>query len=317
MTQFNQVFTSEGHSVIVVTGDGNDPSMITDSHQNFVRITDAIARGEDPTPWLTIEPAVTIIVNLSARVSLVDGVLHFDDDPTYNGLADTIARYHREGRDASNLVRFMERLSTNPSASSREQLFNWTEAKSLTIDNDGFIVGYKGVMARTSDQDYLDEAGQALFPLAQFPYQSSGSGHGIVNGIEINGHLPMGVGVCVEMPRGEVNENPNQGCSTGLHVGTYDYAQGYSRSGALLQVRFDPADVVSVPADSGWAKLRCCRYVGVALHNEALGDDLTAYEPDAIWDQDEAMDSFMTYAPKGFKERLIARLSRKNREGQS
>lgn len=310
--KLNIVTTSEGRSVILVIDDNGDPSILTDSHPNYVRIGQAVLNGEDPTEFLDAS-ATKIVANLSSRVSVVDGVLHFDGDAVYNGLASTIQRYHAEGRDATNLVRFMERLSTNPSYSSREQLFSWTEAKNLTIDQDGFIVGYKGVMSRLNDQDYLDDAGQPLFPLDEFPFQSSGAGHGIVNGVEINGHLPMGVDVTVEMPRSEVNDNPNQGCSTGLHVGNYGYAKGYSHSGALLEVKFDPADVVSVPADCGFAKLRTCRYTGVAIHDEDLGDDLSDYEPDATWDDEEAWDEFATSIPQGFLATLRQRLSRKAR----
>lgn len=310
----HMVHSSEGRSVIVIVTDEGKTEQITADHPNYVRIATALLNDQDPTEFLTIAPAVSIVANLSARVSVVDGVLHFDGNPTYNGLASTIQRYHAEGRDAANLVRFMERLSANPSESSREQLFNWTESTDLTIDVDGFIVGYKGVTARTSDQDYLDADGQPLFPLADYPYQSCNSGHGIVDGHEINGHLPMGVDVTVEMPRGEVDENPRSACSTGLHVGNYDYAKGYSRSGALLEVAFNPADVVSVPSDSGFAKLRCCRYEGVAIHDLDLGDDLTAHEPDATWDDDQAWDEFATAVPPTFLNRLRDRLKRKGRE---
>lgn len=307
---FNMINTEDGRSVIVVIDNSGEPSLITESHPNFVRIGQALIRGEDPTEFLDAS-STKIVVNLSSRISVVDGVLHFDGDPVYNGLASTIQRYHAEGRDATNLVRFMERLSSNPSYSSREQLFNWTEAKSLTIDADGYIIGYKGVASRRTDQDHLDADGNPLFPLDEYPFQSASGGHGIVNGVEITGHLPMGVGVTVEMPRSEVNDNPNQGCSTGLHVGNYSYAQGYSHSGALLEVRFDPADVVSVPADCSFAKLRCCRYTGVAIHDEDLGDDLSDYEPDATWDDEAAWDEFATQVPESFLARLRDRLRRK------
>ena len=62
------------------------------------------------------------------------------------------------------------------------------------------------------------------------------------------------------MPRGEVQHDPESGCSTGLHVGTYAYAQGYARA-ALLTVHVNPRDVVSVPTDCDAEKMRVCRYV--------------------------------------------------------
>lgn len=309
--QFNMITTDEGKCVIVVINDQGEPSLVTDSHPNFLRISQALFRGEDASEFLDATISLEkVIVNLSSRISLVNDVLHFDGDPVYNGLATTIQRYHAEGREATNLVRLMERLALNPSANSREQLFNWTQAQSMTIDTDGFIIGYKGVSTRDNDQDYLDDEGNPLFPLDKYPYLSSGSGHGIVDGIEINGRLPMGEGVTVEMPRNEVNDNPNEGCSTGLHVGDYTYAKGYAHAGALLEVRFDPADVVSVPRDCGFAKLRCCRYTGVAVHSLEKGDDLSDYEPDAAWDKVEALDDFSAVIPQGFLQSVLNRLRR-------
>lgn len=304
--KFNMAHTSEGRSIIVILNDDGGTDTITDSHPNYVRIAVALVKGQDHSEWLNADHR-KIVENLSARISLVDGVLHYDGDPVYDGLSTTIQRYHAEGRDANNLVRFMERLSANPSAASREQLFTWTQAQNLTIDTDGFVVGYKGVSIRDNDQDFLDAEGQPLFSLEQYPYKSSNAGHGIVDGIEINGHLPMGVGAVIEMPRNEVNEDPDTACSTGLHVGTHAYALGYSTYGALLEVKFDPADVASVPRDSGFAKLRCCRYVAVAIH-QIEDDDLTAYEPDATFDEDEAMDSFVNFVPPTFLARLKDRI---------
>lgn len=310
--QHNILTTSDGKSVIVLLPAGGEPALITEEHPNYLRIADILYKGGDPTEFLNANP-VQIVVHLTSRASVVNGVLHFDNDPVYNGLATVIQRYHGEGRDATNLVRFMERLSLNPSANSREQLFTWAEAQSLTIDNDGFIVGYKGVYSRGDDTDYIDAENSPLFPLDKYPYRSSTGGHGIVDGHEIDGYLPMGVGVTVEMPRGEVQDNPSQGCSTGLHVGTYDYAKGYSSNGALLEVKFDPADVVSVPSECSAAKLRCCRYIGVAIHDEAVGDDLSDHEPEATFDDEELWNEFATKVPQGWVANLKARLGRKGK----
>jgi hypothetical protein len=307
----NTLTTSDGKSLVVFTLDG-DLKMINETHTHYLRIVSALENDEDPTRFLD-GSYVAVVANLSARVSVRDGILHFDGDPVYNGLATTIQRYNAEGRDGTNLVRFMERLSSNPIAHSREQLFDWVQAQQgLTIDNDGFVIGFKGVYSRDSDQDFLNkETGEPLFPLDKYPYRSSHSGHGVVDGVEVTGYLPMGVGVTVEMPRDEVNHNPRQGCSTGLHVGTFAYAKGYSRSGALLEVRFDPADVVSVPSECGYAKLRCCKYTGVAIHDEVeKNGDLTDYEPEANFDEEAAWNEFVEAKPEGFFAAVRNRLRR-------
>lgn len=314
--KFNATFNDDGMHIVVIN-DAGAPEFIGPDHEHYARIGLALFNGEDPTQFLdgTFVPEYVApkIESLSARVSVHDDVVHFDGEPVHNAVADTIVRYRQEDRDPRNIVRFMERLSSNPSESSRNQLFNWTQAQSLTIDRDGYIIGYKGVSARTDERDHLDANGNVLFPLDRYPYQSCSGGHGIVDGHEINGHLPMGVGVTVEMPRGEVNEDPNMGCSTGLHVGDFDYAKGYAYAGALLEVRFDPADVVSVPADCNFSKLRCCRYEGAAIHDLSVGDDLSAYEPDAA--EDEAMEAFVEYVPDTLRQRVRNFLRIKKNKG--
>lgn len=281
--RYNMVTSSEGRGSLVILADNGDIDVITDSHPNYLRIVNAVLNGEDPAEWLNANPRA-IVVALSDRVEVIDGVLHFDGDPVYDGLASTISRYHREGRDATNLVRFMERLSANPSKRSREQLFNWTQAKELVIDTEGYIIGFKGVSA-----DLL----------------SISSGTALVNGVKTTGHIPNLVGTVISMPRSEVQDDPNIGCSTGLHVGSWDYASSFGQ--VTLEVRIDPADVVSVPADCGFQKLRCCKYTVVAVHDDPT-DDLSGYEPDSEWDEDEAFDSFVDYVPQGFLDRLRDRI---------
>ena len=287
------IVTSENRSTIVIVQDDGSTRLINDTEEAlYARVFEAIRLKEDFSQWLT-----TTTDWFADKASEADVAL--DDPDAVESLAATIARYRVEERDPSGLIAFMERLAKNPSENSRDQLWNWVQAKDLTIDADGYIVGYKGVVSRY--------AGTDKFPLDRYPYESSSSGHGFVDGTEVEyNNLPMGVGAVISMPRAEVQDNPTQGCSTGLHVGTHNYAQGYAR-GALLEVRFDPSDVVSVPSDCGWQKLRCCRYEVVAIH-EIDGDDLTAHEAEAAWDQVAAVDAIEAEIPPRFFASLRARL---------
>lgn len=289
--RYNMINTSEGKSTISLILDDGEVRLINDSHPNYLRIAQALLAGDDPSEWLDGSPSVAFIERLSDRVTIEDDVLHFDGDPVYNGLADTVMRYHREGRDATNLVRFMERLSANPSRRSREQLFTWTQAKELVIDRDGYIIAYKGV---ASDM------------------MSLSSGEAEVDGVKHTGRIPNLVGTVISMPRSEVQDDPNKGCSYGLHVGNWSYANSFGS--VTLEVRVDPADVVSVPADSAYQKMRTCRYEVVAVHESDEGS-LDAYEPEALWDDEDAMDAFADYAPPTFMQRLRDRLRRNRNLG--
>ena len=62
-----------------------------------------------------------------------------------------------------------------------------------------------------------------------------------------------------------MDDNKDRHCSHGLHIGSYDYADGWAGSdGRLLLVEFDPQDAVSVPTDCSFQKLRVCKYTVVA-----------------------------------------------------
>ena len=175
---------------------------------------------------------------LSDRVAVRGGEVYFDSEPVSGPLADHLLQVLRADFDVAPLVKFWENLASNPTEHSRENLFRWLKASAFTIDNDGYIVGYKGV------RDDLT---------------SIHAGPGIVNGVEANGNLDNSVGNVLEMERGKVEHNPAVACSVGLHVGTWKYASEFGP--VVVQVRVNPRDVVSVPTDAADAKMRVRRYV--------------------------------------------------------
>jgi hypothetical protein len=294
----HKTFTDEGRVLIILIDENGDLATINDSHPNFVRIAQAVEDGVDPSEWLTSTTDWFEAEFLDTDLDLYDDLDDEDEDDFYavqpvarEGLRETIERYRREGKDATNLVRFMVLLSKNPSKKAVDDLFNWVNDKGLTIDENGYVIGYKSVTAEML---------------------SHHSGAALVDGVEVVGQIPNLVGTVISMPRNKVADDANIGCSDGLHVGSYSYASTFG-SGVLLEVRLDPADVVSVPRDCGFQKLRCCRYEVIAVH-ENPDDDLSAYEPESTFDEDEAMDSFMTYVPDGFLSAVKNRLfGRKNK----
>ena len=165
------------------------------------------------------------------------------------------------------LVKFFENVQANPNEHSREQLYNWLAKRDFTITPDGLIVGYKGV---TRD------------------YRSILSGTATVDGVVYKGQIPNHIGAVVEMPRDQVQWDPSVGCHTGLHVGTYEYANGFAQ-GVLLEVHVNPRDVVSVPTDCDWAKVRVCRYVVVGTIDQPYTTPVIGFDWD--WeDEDDDLD---------------------------
>ena len=73
------------------------------------------------------------------------------------------------------------------------------------------------------------------------------------------------------MPRFKVDDNCDEGCSQGLHVGSITYVKSYGSPGdKVIICKIDPADVVSIPLDSDHQKMRCCKYEVVAEYAEDL-----------------------------------------------
>ncbi len=241
---FTLVGDGEDNSIVVFVP-GEDPLVARGDHPNFEAIVQA-ARAQDYDVVELFDVAATIaqkFERLSERITTANGELYLDGEVLNGVVVDHILRSMQAGlKDWEPLVLFIEALETNPNPASVDQLYGWLKSAGLVIDTDGMIVGYKGV-ERTS-------AGVL---------QSVRAGKAIVNGEVVTGNIPNGPGDVVEMPRSEVEFNPSVGCSTGLHVGSYEYASNWAR-GALLEVRVNPRDVVSVPTDCNAEKLRVCRY---------------------------------------------------------
>lgn len=281
----HQKITKDGRdSLTIILADGTIKA-ITDEHPGFQSILTALSDGStDDQIKALLDPAQLIYAKtskVSERVTLAGGTLLFDGDPIENALADFIVNISQNSDNADSYsawVNFMEKLATNPSEESREHLFHFMLSHGLTVNPSGDIILYKGV----------NEDGTSIH-----------AGYGIVDGNPMTGNLPNEVGSVLEFPRSDVNSNRGIGCATGLHAGTYDYASSFSR-GRLLTVSINPRDVVSVPSDSGNAKVRVCRYTVVEInkHGEAYstpvwgaaddGDfDDTSEDVDVFFDDDE------------------------------
>jgi hypothetical protein len=290
VVRFDLNIDQDGNGTVTVVSDDGESVVVTNDHANFRRIVQACLAGEDPTPFLSVAAAVKAI---DGRVEVHRNFVTFNGEAIDNSLTETILRWTREGRDTTGLVRFLENLQANPSQRSREQLFDWLQAKDITITEDGHFIGYKGVRE---------------------DFRSCTAGPATVNGEDLeHDHVPNDVGNVIEVPREYVQVDPNQGCSTGLHVGNYSYARGFGQ--LLLEVKVNPADVVSVPADCSFQKLRCCRYEVVGVHEEDF-DDLSDYEPEATAEDDDDLDVLEPYIPTSFLQRLRERFSRSPQAGE-
>lgn len=280
MTKFNIAIDDEGESVITFVSEGESVT-ITRTHPNWSRIASAVVNGEDATQFLSIAKA---IADMDERVVVLNDEVYFDGEPVHGALQRTILRYNAEGRDTDGIVKFLERLSENPSLRGRETIFEWIAERNLTINEDGYFIGWKGVQADGS---------------------SCNRGTAWVDGVQHEGNIPNPVGSTISMPRTAVMDDPNAHCHVGLHVGTYEYARGFGAK--LLEVAVDPANVVSVPESATSWKIRCCEYKVLREHvteSESFEED---YEAESEW-EDIGPDVLQDVVPESFLARMRAKI---------
>lgn len=255
-------------SAITIYRTGGLPLTVLSDNPHYSRVREMleVEKTDDIEAIEAIlSPAVIVgdrLSKLSDNITYDGTTVLYDHDPIDEGIARfiqrTIEKYGIGDEDKwKPAVRFLEKLYQNPSEASRKSLYAFLRRFDFTITNDGDFIAYKGVRK---------------------DYRSIHSGPGIVNDVPTRGHLLNEVGSTIEIQRSYVDSDVGRGCSQGLHAGTYSYASRFSQ-GVLLRVRINPRDVVSVPRDSNYQKIRVTRYVVL----EASDVEYT----ETHWDDDE------------------------------
>jgi hypothetical protein len=221
-------------SVFIYDRLNNKPIEITNDRLNYQSIIEAIkANDEDQVRDLLNENQVLNNVS-NGRVTVTGNTVLLDGRELHSAEAKKLVDLVSEG--ATNIdrwFRFIEKLYNNPSYHCREQAYNFIAHSGMPMTENGNIIGYKGVR-----DDYKDK---------------------------YSGKFDNSVGQVLRMSRTDVDDNPNNGCSSGFHVGSHDYADSWAGSdGRLMIVEYSPTDIVSVPDESGYGKLRVCEYKVIA-----------------------------------------------------
>lgn len=285
--------TEENGKATLTVFVGGEMYPLTSEHPNYREISeylrDCALNDVEPDADTVLEKLDVVgrvgsrLRGLSERVSLQSNTLLFDGDPVEGPLVDHILRLIDEGNEAAtsdwlSYVKFLENLATNPSEDSRQSLFEFLQRYGLTPTRDGHFIAYKAVSAG----DDTEETGT---------YYSMNSGKATVNGVVIQGRIPNPIGAVVEMPRSKVQHDTSIGCSTGLHAGAWDYATmfgGWHGESQILIVKINPRDVVSVPDDHTYQKLRVSRYEVVSVtENPYTGLTYTSDDEDDDLDDHE------------------------------
>lgn len=260
-------------SITLFYSDG-EIDTVPDNHANFTTLLDYLqattaagAVPDDETIQGLVHFAASIASELSAvssRFALAGNRITFDGIKIRKGVSKHILRMYRAGDDNwKAIVRFLQRLSLNPSETARENAFAYLDRHDITITTDGQLILYKGVKTDSGSIHH---------------------GAAYVNGAAHHGSIPNPVGAVVTMPRDMVNPDRMIGCSHGLHAGTWNYASNFAQ-GMTLKVLVHPRDIVSVPEDCNEQKVRVSRYRVLEAALQEIAE--TTYDPDLDDDEDD------------------------------
>lgn len=264
---------------ITIYLNGFVPTVIDRSHASYSQIMAALV---EQRPKSEIEKLVSTTTKIEKKVDwsapklksqgaeVIGGKLFIDGREQSGRIADIATEYAKKTGSIEPVKRFLERLDKNPSSQSKAEAWDFLQHRGLPIMPDGMVRGYKGV-----NLDGWSKTGNLKTRVLQ----------GEVDG---SGRIKNVVGGTIEVARGDVDDIRDNGCSHGLHVGTYEYARGFAS--LLLLVEFDPADIVSVPTDCNCQKLRCSKYTVIEEYKntapipDTVPDYSTEEIEDFLWD---------------------------------
>ena len=190
-------------------------------------------------------------------IEVKDGNLYVFGDPIHSTIAKRVISFIEHGLDCVHLFKFILKLNMNPSKRAVDELYTFLEHRALPVTDNGNFLAYKAVRA-----DYTDK---------------------------YSGKFMNTIDSVLEMPRNKVDDNKENGCSYGFHAGSVDYAKNFmDRDGHLMLVEINPADVVSIPTDCQFQKLRTCKYKVVGEYEIDLNDPV--YASRFQTDQDDDVD---------------------------
>ena len=224
---------------------GGKPYTFSKSHENYDKLLSYLENGNIEHFEASYDIASTVEHYCDGYVHVDNGELSWQGITMPEFFTDPILQMRREGFNIDSMLNFLDNMNDNPSDQAIVELFDFMQNKHLPITDDGHFLAYKAV-----SPDFKDI---------------------------YTGNIDNSVGNEVSIERSKVDSNRNKHCSAGLHVGAIDYVKSYGGidldedndgGNQIVICKVNPADVVSVPSDARFQKLRTCRYEVVSLFND-------------------------------------------------
>lgn len=241
---------------------------IPSSDSSYAELVEHLTSGDHDKDVLEglIDKPVMIARKSEGMVTVEGGQVFYKDTVVHSTLSLKLLDMMSEGVDIKPWAKFLENVMENPSFKSRKALYDFLEHFSAPITSDGHFLAYKRVSG-----DYKDLH---------------------------SGTFDNSPGKVVSMPRSEVDDDSDRTCSAGLHACASSYLGSFyanSSDARVVVVKINPRDVVAVPSDYSFSKMRVCEYTVLGDAEESTVErlDKTVYT-----DEYEDYDAYDDYDPE-------------------
>tara|TARA_R100000656_G_scaffold104176_2_gene76310 strand:+ start:30444 stop:31631 length:1188 start_codon:yes stop_codon:yes gene_type:complete len=165
-------------------------------------------------------------------ITVENGQVLVRGEPMHTHLTDRILELQKARLPFEFLLKFWVNLSANPDEHPRQNLFKFLDSCRFPLTDDGCFLGYK--FGKYNDEGQIVDW--------------------------YSGTTVLEPGAKVPMKREDVVADPKEPCAPGLHIGTLNYAKGIGANNPMVVVKVNPKDVVSIPNEYRFQKLRSCYY---------------------------------------------------------
>lgn len=205
---------------------------IEKTHPNYEQIGIALQGGDEDLVLNLTDIPKAVTKFMKGHVVVENGVVKYKDLEITGGMTKRIIDAVNEGDESrvDVLLAFFNNLMENTSNRVVNELFTFLEATDIELTDDGHFYAWKRVRS-----DYKDI---------------------------YSGKFDNSIGQVVEVPRNMVDEDSTKTCSYGLHCASKGYIRHYGGcpNNRVVKVKVNPKDVVAVPADYQYSKMRTSKY---------------------------------------------------------
>ena len=258
--------SNDNHWTVVING---QPHQFDHTHHNYAALVECVHSGDADEFVSTLNAGDEIEDWSDGDFEFKDGFLYFEDEQIASDPTNRIIQCIKQGFPHKPILNYLTNLYDNVSERAVQESYTWSSHKGLPITDDGMMVGYKGVRTYDAETSVQGKNGEIQ--------------DGDLVDIYTGNSFRNNPGDKCSMKRRQVCDDHTQGCSSGLHVGTFDYACDWAGpSGTVVLVKFNPKDIVSVPSDCNCQKMRVSEYEVISIAREQLEE--------AVYDHDDYND---------------------------